>query len=281
MSGVGPEEFAAWARYLKELTGIHLDASKTYLVETRLQELKRQTHSGSYWELYQKVRADPTLALQRKAIDALTTQETSFFRDGAPFELLRHKLIPDLIDRRRRAGQRSLSMRIWSAACSTGQEVYSVAMVLRELLGDLREHDVRILGTDISEQAVARASRAVYSQHELDRGMPAASLAASFERHPEGWKVRDELRALAQFQRVNLLQPFTFPSPFDVILCRNVAYYFAEPDRVSLFRRLGRCLAPGGSLIIGSTESLTGLCPEFEPRRHLRSVFYALPGAAP
>jgi chemotaxis protein methyltransferase CheR len=274
MSGIRPDEQAAWTRLVRELCGIDLDASKGYLLETRLAELRRDTRSADYLDLHQKVRADPTL--QRRAVDAITTKETSFFRDGAPFELLRHKLFPELIDRRRRAGLKNLPMRIWSAACSTGQEVYSVGIVLKELLGDLRDYDIRLLATDISEQAVTRASRGVFSELEIGRGMPPERMSMYFERHAEGWKIRDEIRALVQFERVNLLRPYSFPAPFDLVLCRNVAIYFSEADRIALFRSIGRCLAPQGSLVIGSTESLTGLCPEFEPQRHMRTVFYQL-----
>jgi chemotaxis protein methyltransferase CheR len=224
MTAIRPDELAVWIRLVRELCGIELDTSKGYLLETRLAELQRETRAASFMELHQKVRNDP--ALQRKVVDAITTKETSFFRDGSPFELLRHKLVPDLIDRRRRAGRSNLPMRIWSAACSTGQEVYSVGIVLRELLGDLRDYDIRILATDVSEQAIARASRGVFSELEVGRGMPPERMAVYFERHPEGWKIRDELRALAQFQRLNLLKPFSFPTPYDIVLCRNVAIYF-------------------------------------------------------
>lgn len=274
MTAIRPDELALWIRLVRELCGIELDASKGYLLETRLGDLARETRAASFLELHQKVRVDT--GLQRKVVDAITTKETSFFRDGTPFELLRHKVFPDLIDRRRRAGLKNLPMRIWSAACSTGQEVYSVGIVLKELLGDLRDYDIRILATDVSEQAITRASSGVFSELEVGRGLPPERMAAYFKRHPEGWKVVDELRALAQFQKLNLLRPFSFPAPFDLVLCRNVAIYFTEPDRAALFRNIGRCLAPGGSLIIGSTESLTGLCPEFEAQRHLRTVFYQL-----
>lgn len=265
-------EMTVWTRYIHEITGISLDQSKGYLIETRLAPLLKETSSANFSELIAKVRSDAENRLRRRVIDAITTNETSFFRDSSPFELLRHKLLPEFIDRRGKAGR--LTLRIWSAACSTGQEAYSTAMVLRDLLGDLSKHDIRILGTDISNKAVAQASAGLYTPHEIERGLPEDALSRHFTRQGEQWKVRDELRGIATFRTMNLLEPFGFPLPFDIIFCRNVAIYFSDTDRKRLFSNLGKCLAPDGALIIGSTESLTGLCPEFESQRHLRSVFY-------
>jgi len=280
MNGVSitRDELAVWSRYIHEICGISLDESKAYLLETRLGGLLRDSGAASFSELYYRAKADLANALRRKIIDAITTNETSFFRDGAPFELLRQKLIPELVDRRRKAGARVVPIRIWSAACSTGQEAYSVGIVLKEMLGSLTGYDIRIVGTDISDKAVAAASYAQFSRLELERGMPPDKLTKYFVPSAEQWKVRDEIRALASFRTMNLLQPFTFPAPFDLIFCRNVAIYFTEADKVRLFQNLGRALARDGALIIGSTESLTGFCPEFEPKRHLRSVFYQLKG---
>lgn len=268
------DELASWARHIHEICGVCLDGSKGYLIETRLGGLLRETGSGCWAELLYKVKGDPGRTLRSKVINAITTNETSFFRDTSPFELLQHKLFPDLIDRRSRAGLRPLPIRILNAACSTGQEVYSTAIVLKELLGDFRGYDIRILGLDISEQAVAKASYAHYSRMELERGLEPVRLARHFEPAGDLWKVRDELRSTATFRRANLLEPIASSFAFDIIFCRNVAIYFSEPDKIRLFRNLGGILARDGALIVGATESITGLCPEFEPKRYLRSVFY-------
>ena len=267
------EELPVWTRYIYEISGIHLDDSKGYLVETRLSGLLRESGAASFSELFFKVRADGTSKLRSKVIEAITTNETSFFRDTSPFDLLRHKLIPDLIDRRNANGAR-VPIRIWSAACSTGQEAYSTAIVLKELLGDLARYDIRIMGTDISNKVVAQASYGEYGRLELERGLPPESLARHFMASGDRWKGRDEIRALATFRTMNLLEPFSFPNPFDIIFCRNVAIYFTEADKTRLYRNLIRYLAKDGCLIIGSTESISGLCPELEPKRYLRSVFY-------
>jgi chemotaxis protein methyltransferase CheR len=272
-TAITTDELPVWTRYIHEICGIQLDDSKGYLVETRLGSLLPETGASNFSELFFKVRSDSTTNLRRKVIEAITTNETSFFRDTAPFELLRHKLIPELIDRRSKNGVR-IPIRIWSAACSTGQEAYSTAIVLKELLGDLTRYDIRILGTDISNKVVAQASYGEYNRLELERGLPQELFARYFTASGDRGKVRDEIRALATFRTINLLEPFSFPNPFDIIFCRNVAIYFTEADKTKLFRNLCRYLAKDGCLIIGSTESISGLCPELEPKRHMRSVFY-------
>jgi chemotaxis protein methyltransferase CheR len=268
------DEMSVWSRYVHEISGISLDASKGYLIETRLGGLLSESSAGNFSELLCKARADSTNVLRRKIVEAITTNETSFFRDTAPFDLLRNKLIPDLIDRRNRAGASRVPIRIWSAACSTGQEVYSTAIVFKELLGDLSKYDIRIMGTDISNRAVAQASYGEYSRLELERGLPREMLSRHFSSSGDKWRVRDEIRTLATFRTMNLLEPFAFPTPFDIIFCRNVAIYFNEPDKTRMFRNLIKCMAMDGCLIIGATESIAGLCPDLEPKRYLRAVFY-------
>lgn len=267
------EEMPVWSRYIKEICGIHLDDSKGYLIETRLGGLLTETGASTFSELFYKARADSSSKLRSRIIESITTNETSFFRDTSPFELMQHKLIPDLMDRRNKNGIRT-PIRIWSAACSTGQEAYSTAIVLKETLGDLARHDIRILGTDISNKVVAQASYGEYSRLELERGLAPDKLARHFIVSGDRWRVRDELRALASFRTMNLLEPYTFPHPFDIVLCRNIAIYFTETDKIKLFRNIMKYLAKDGCLIIGSTESISGLCPELEPKRYLRSVFY-------
>ncbi len=276
MSAITTDEVTLWSRYIQQSCGIVLDQSKAYLLETRLGGLMRETGASGFGDLFYKTRSESTGALRGKIVDAITTNETSFFRDTSPFDLLRHKLIPELIDRRNQLGIRPVSIRIWSAACSTGQEVYTIGLVLKDLLGNLGGYDIRILGTDISNRAVAAASRGHFSDLEIGRGLPVQAAQKYFQREGSEWKVNDEIRALATFRKMNLLEPFSFPVPFDIIFCRNVAIYFSEQDRQRLFNNLGQCMARDGALIVGSTESLTGLCPALAPRRYLRTVFYQL-----
>ena len=182
-------------------------------------------------------------------------------------------MIPELIDAK--AGTLfSKRIRIWSAACSTGQEVYSIAMTLCELIPDILKWDVKILGTDISDSAVKHASLGQYAKHEIQRGMKPGLLQKYFTEGKDGWKVKDELRFLATFQRRNLLEPFNDLGSFDIIFCRNVAIYFDPKTKQSLFHRLTHQLTPNGYLFVGSSESLTDLGPQFIPQYHCRSVFY-------
>jgi chemotaxis protein methyltransferase CheR len=280
MGALSASELGLWSSYVHSICGIQVDSSKSYLIETRLGPLLRETSSVSFSELYNRVKGDTSNGLKRKVIDAITTGETSFFRDNSPFELLQHKIIPDLIDRRAKApgNARLISLRVWSSACSTGQEVYSTAIVLKELLVDLNRYDIRILGTDISDKAIAQASYGHYSKLEMDRGLAAAKMGKYFTPEGQSWKIRDEIRAMATFKTMNLLDPFAFPAKFDIIFCRNVAIYFSEQDKIRLFKSIARVLSPDGYLIIGSTESITGLCPEFESKRYLRAVFYQFKG---
>jgi chemotaxis protein methyltransferase CheR len=275
------DEVSMWARYVQDTCGIVLDQSKAYLLETRLGSLVREAGATGFSDLFYKLKSDVSQTLRNKVIDAITTNETSFFRDSAPFELLRHKLLPELIDRRSKMGRPPIPIRIWSAACSTGQELYTTAIVLKELLGQFNGYDIRLLGTDISNRAVAAASRGYFSELEIGRGLPTNVVDKYFSREPGEWKIRDEIRALATFRKVNLLEPFSFPSPFDIILCRNVAIYFSEADRARMFHNFARCLAADGNLMIGSTESLTGLCAAFVPQRYMRTVFYQLQAGRP
>ena len=272
-----PEERPTVYQYIHSVCGITLDDSKTYLVEGRLGGLAAQTGCASFSQLLLRARSDPSRALERSIIDAITTNETLFFRDGAPFDLLRHKIIPELIDRRARTG--SVRIRIWSAACSTGQELYSIAILLKELLGDPERYGVQMMGTDISDDAVARASRGLFSAVEISRGLSDEMRAKYFAARPGGWQIRDEIRALATFRKLNLMQDFSVLGKFDVIFCRNVAIYFNDADRRTLFGRLERALDPAGCLVIGSMESLSGIAPQFESKRHLRSVFYQVRSA--
>jgi chemotaxis protein methyltransferase CheR len=271
-----PDEHKALAAYIYSICAVALDQSKAYLIEGRLGRLVEEAGCGSFSCLIERARRDPGRTLERRIIDAITTNETLFFRDTSPFDLLRHKIVPELIDRRSKTG--ASRIRIWSAACSTGQEIYSIAILLKELLGDPDRYGVRLLGTDISDQAVAQASRGLYNATEIARGLPDPLRDKYFTRTRDSWQIRDEIRAMASFKHQNLMGDLSSLGKFDVIFCRNVAIYFCEADKISLFRRIERALEPNGYLVIGAMESLNGLCPQFEPKRHLRSVYYQVKG---
>jgi chemotaxis protein methyltransferase CheR len=270
---VADREITRIAELVEGLCGVILDESKGYLIESRLGRLAEEAGCASFGEFCDKACRNGAPTLSTRIIDAITTQETLFFRDGSPFEALRHKAIPELIDARA-TSLFPKRMRIWSAACSTGQEVYSIAMTLSELVPNIAAWDVKILGTDISDAAIKQASLGRYAKHEVDRGMKPVLLQKYFAREPDGWRVKDEIRFLADFQRRNLLKPFTDLGTFDVIFCRNVAIYFDAKTKRDLFQRLARQLAPNGYLFVGSSESLTDVGPQFVPQHHCRAVFY-------
>jgi chemotaxis protein methyltransferase CheR len=278
MIKIKPEEIKVLSSYIYTVSGISIDASKAYLLETRFGKLLEEEGCTSYSELYQKAKTDVSKSLEKKIINAITTNETLFFRDANPFELLKFKILPDLIDiRSQKTGSAgSPHIKIWSSACSTGQEIYSIAIVIKELFGNAHGPRVTLLGTDLSDAAVTQASSGTYNKFEIERGLPREKLQRYFTPVGGTWKIKDEIRAMATFRRMNLMQPFVGLGKFDVIFCRNVAIYFTLQDRKKLFNKIADALEPDGYLLIGSTESLTGVCPRFVPKRHLRSIYYQL-----
>ncbi len=270
---VTPQELDLLARLVQRLCGVVLDSSKGYLIESRLSHLATKYGCNNFREFSQKVEFGSDPRLRSELIDAITTQETLFYRDGSPFQALQFRVIPDLIDlKSKTAFPRRL--RVWSAACSTGQEPYSIAMVLAEVLPNFRQWDVQILATDISEAALAQAAAGRYGRMEVQRGLPTDLLSKHFVADGAGWRVRDELKRIVQFSQRNLLEPFTSLGPFDVIFCRNVAIYFSPAVRRSLFLRLSDRLTTEGYLFVGSSESLTDVGPQFAPQHHCHGTFY-------
>ncbi len=276
MIKITPEENDLFCQYIEKISGIHLGREKAYLLETRLAGLLEEECCTSFLALYHKTESINGHVIQQKIIDRISTNETLFFRDTRPFELLQHKILPDLIDARRAgaSGFFPTPIRIWSAACSTGQEVYSIAIVLKELLGDLTGYRIRLLGTDLSNQAIAQARRGEYNQFEIKRGLSNDKLEKYFDHAGGIWKIRDDIKAMVTFKTINLLEPFQGLDRFDIVFCRNVGVYFSMENRKKLFKKIAAVLEKDGYLIIGGTESLMNVDPGFIPRRYLRSVFY-------
>ena len=274
MIKIAPAELKVISQYIQAITGIYLDQSKSYLFETRLSTIAETYGCKSFQELHTKARQEPTKKIEKEIIDAITTNETLFFRDKGPFELLQHKILPEVIDLRATQSTMKPRIKIWSAASSTGQELYSIAIVIKELLKDSPDYLFTLLGTDISDAAVAQASYGKYNRFEIERGLDKKYLQKYFTLVGDSWKIRDEIRAMVNFKKINLMQSLTSLGKFDIIFCRNVAIYFTLEDRKKLFNKLADNLTDDGYLIIGSTESLTGVCPRFVPKRHLRSIFY-------
>ncbi|MDY7030544.1 MAG: protein-glutamate O-methyltransferase CheR [Thermodesulfobacteriota bacterium] len=276
MLKITPDEVKVMSKYVADITGIVLDQNKAYLIENRLGKLAEKLGCSSYSELYYKVKSDASKSIEKKIINAITTRETLFFRDNSPFELLQHKILPDLIDKRSGGSSNSvpIGIRIWSAACSTGQELYSIAITLKELLQDMKGYRIKLFGTDISDDAITQASYGKYNKFEIERGLPKAKLQKYFTPLDNAWRIKDEIRAMASFKKHNLMDSFHSFGKWDIVLCRNVAIYFNLEERKKLFTKISTILEPDGYLIIGASEYLTGVCPIFEPKRYLKSVFY-------
>ncbi|MEZ6086784.1 MAG: protein-glutamate O-methyltransferase CheR [Pirellulaceae bacterium] len=267
-----PSDIEAVSELVHELCGVYLGTSKGYLVETRLSDLATRSGCANFSALVAKARAIMSDDLRREIIDKMTTNETLFFRDSAPFEALQHKVIPNIIDAREKT-LHPTRIRIWSAGCSTGQEPYSIAMTIHELIPDAVDWDIRIVGTDVSDEVIRRASTGVYSEHQIQRGLPTRFRDKYFERCDGGWKVKDAVRALVHFQRANLLQPFTSLGTFDVIFCRNVAIYFTPENRLRLFDRFADSLVTDGYFFVGSAEAPRDLKQRFVAEHHCRTRF--------
>ena len=273
MSNLTPEDIDAVCGLVDDLCGIYWDASKAYLIESRLAQLVRKTSCANYVDLVRKVRASAIPGIKDEVINAVTTNETLWFRDTSPFEALRHKIIPQVID----AKAKSLNprrLRVWSAASSTGQEAYSIAMAFADIVPDFKAWDFKILGTDISPAAVATANRGVYNKLEISRGLDVAYRDKYFVDQGDHWMVRDHIRAMCSFQTRNLHEPFTGLGPFDIVFCRNVAIYFTGDDRKTLFEKIASTMTPEGWLFVGSSESLSDLGARFTQQQHCRSTCY-------
>ena len=231
-----------------------LDPSRDYLFETRLTRLLRNQGMSHLDELVRQLKARKNPTLERSIAEAMTINETSFFRDGRPFDLLRDELLPTLIESRRP----TRSLRFWSAACSSGQEAYSLAMLLHEHFPSLTGWHIRFEGTDICAEVVARAQAGCYHRIEINRGLPARSVVRYFDHAGEDWVVKPEIRKLCNFRQANLCAP-QLPfnrsdDRFDVIFLRNVMLYFSQETRRPLLAGIHRILAPDGILILGSSE---------------------------
>ena len=241
--------------YLRKIVFVRsrnvLDPSRDYLFETRLTKLLRNQGMTRLEELEEQLRLKKNPVLEHAVAEAMTINETSFFRDGRPFELLRTELLPKLIERRRL----TRSLRFWSAACSAGQEACSLAMLVREHFPSLASWKVRVEGTDFCAEVVERAQTGRYHRIDINRGVPARFIVRYFDHVSEDWVVKPEIRQMCNFRRANLCElPLPFNDRFDVILLRNVMLYFSQEMRRALLESIHRLLAPDGVLILGSSE---------------------------
>jgi chemotaxis protein methyltransferase CheR len=236
-------------------SGIVLETGKEYLVEARLAALIRQQNIESIGALVSRLRGNRLDPLHRLTVEAMTTNETSFFRDQSPFEALKKQILPTLLAAR--AATKSLT--IWCAASSTGQEPYSIAMTLCENIPRVEEWKLIFIATDISLDMIARSRSGSYNQIEVNRGLPAAMLVKYFEKRGLVWQVKDRLRTMIEFREMNLVQPWLNLPPMDIIFMRNVLIYFDTPTKSGILAQARQLLRPDGYLFLGSAETSMGL----------------------
>ena len=265
-------EFNYVRRLVLEQSAIVLEEDKGYLVESRLLTLARREGFASLDLLVQKLQAEPVGGLHRQAVEAMTTNETSFFRDFNPFEALKKFIVPDLIGRR--AAERALVF--WCAACSSGQEPYSLAMLIRENFPQLASWRIGILATDLSTDVLARAREGRYSQLEVNRGLPASLLVEYFQKRGCDWFIRDDIRNMVDYRVLNLASAWPLLPPMDVIMIRNVLIYFGMEAKKEILAKVRRVLKPDGYFFLGAAETTFSIDDSFERVQFDRATCYRL-----
>ena len=274
-----PADFDFVSGLLRQRSGLVLGTDKVYLLESRLVPLARRRGLGGLDDLITKARTTKDETLLREITEAMTTNESFFFRDSKPFDIFRAETLPGLL--KARAARKSI--RIWSAACSTGQEPYSLCMILREEAAKLADWRIEIVATDLSQEVLEKSKAGIYSQFEVQRGLPIQLLVKYFTQSGDIWQLNGDIRSMVQFRQLNLLQDFSHLGTFDVIFCRNVLIYFDQDTKAVIFERLARCLEADGTLLLGAAESVVGVTDAFKPYPDRRGLYQLNParGARP
>ena len=263
-----PLDYDYLRKLLKDRSGLVLSVDKQYLVESRLTPLARKAGIASLGELVAKLRSNNE-RLAVDVVEAMTTNESFFYRDKIPFDHFRDTIMPGLLAARARERR----LRIWCAAASTGQEPYSLAMCLKEMKDKLTGWRVEILGTDLSAEVLEKAKAGVYSQFEVQRGLPIQMLVKHFSQVGDTWHISPEIRAMVQYRPLNLLSDFAHLGSFDVVFCRNVLIYFDQETKIGVLNRIARLLDPDGFLVLGAAETVVGLTDAFKPLVDKRGLY--------
>lgn len=270
-----PEDFDFVAKMLKDRSGLIITRDKAYLLESRLTPVARKRGMKGLEDLVSGLRTAGE-DLLREVTEAMTTNESFFFRDIKPFEQFRQVVLPHLIQGR--AARRQI--RIWSAACSTGQEPYTLGMILKEEAAKIAGWKLDIVATDISKDALDRAKAGCYTQFEAQRGLPIQMLVKYFKQEGDKWQIVPELRAMVQFREFNLLTDPSALGQFDVVFCRNVLIYFDQATKGAVLARIARMLAPDGMLYLGGAETVLGVSEKFVPLPGQRGIYTLVNAAA-
>jgi chemotaxis protein methyltransferase CheR len=270
------EDFNFISQLLYRRSGLVLNQEKAYLLESRLSPVARKWNFGGFEELISTIISGADEPLLNAVTEAMTTNESFFFRDQKPFDQFRDVVMPHLLDSRAAARK----IRIWSAACSCGQEAYSLAMILSEMSGLLAGWQIEILATDLSNETLTKARQGLYSQFEVQRGLPINLLMKYFVQEGEKWKIKDSLREMVTFQRFNLL---TDPKPlgkFDVVFCRNVLIYFDQDTKARVLQALSTVMPEDGFLYLGGAETVLGISERFQIYPGHRGIYAPAPETA-
>lgn len=267
---ISSEDFGFVRRVVREDAGISLEDGKEYLVEMRLTSLARKLGIGSAKDLISRLRTETKPVIRRRITEAMTTNESSFFRDAHPFEALKVHLLPELI--KKRSAERKIS--IWCAASSSGQEPYSIAMLIREHFPELATWQVKIIATDISDAVLAQAREGRYSQLEVNRGLPATMLVRHFRPDKSEWVLKDDVRKMVSFQNLNLISPLPVLPQFDMVFIRNVLIYFTLATKQEILQKIAKVLRPDGYLFLGSTETTLNLDVPYERIPVAKTVYF-------
>lgn len=256
-----PADFDTFANMLKAKSGLIIGPDKTYLLESRLQSIMKRENIASFGAFAAALRAPGSERLARDTVEAMTTNESFFFRDEKPFNHLRAKGLPAMIAAR----PPEQPIRIWSAAASSGQEAYSLAMIVADGQAMLQGRLVDIVGTDIAREQLARARDGLYTQFEVQRGLPMTMLAKHFKKESTGWRISEALRARVMFNEFNLLGDLRPLGRFDIVFCRNVLIYFDQPTKARVLRAIAQIMPPDGLLYLGGAETVIGVTDAFRP----------------
>ena len=268
-----PLDYEYLRKFLKDRSGLDLSSDKQYLVESRLLPLARKAGLPGIDELVAQIKGGSN-AIAADVVEAMTTNETFFFRDKTPFDHFKDTVVPELL--RARAGRRSL--RIWCAAASTGQEPYSLAMFLKEMGAALSGWRVEIVATDLSPEVLEKSRSGIYTQFEVQRGLPIQLLVKHFTQVGAMWQLNADTKAMVQFRPFNLLQDFAPLGKFDIVFCRNVLIYFDQPTKTDIFKRLAKASESDGYLFLGAAETVVGLTDQYRICPNRRGVY--LPNGA-
>jgi len=271
------DDFNLLSKLIKDRSGLTLTKDKAYLLESRLLPVARKWNLKNLDELVMRLRTRSEAGLVRDVVEAMTTNESFFFRDIKPFDQFKQVVLPYLLQAR----AASHTVKIWSAACSSGQEPYTLGMMLKEDRQKLIGWNVDILATDLSTEILAKAQAGLYSQFEVQRGLPIQLLVKYFKQAGDRWQIDSAIREMVRYRPFNLLDDLSGLGQFDVIFCRNVLIYFDQPTKQMVLERMAKQLAPDGFLYLGGAETVVGITDKFQPMANHRGIYHhANPAAA-